>query len=727
MKKSTLKFFIFSTCVFNLFNLNAQMKVGNNPTTIHANSNVQVQSTAGNQFTITRDSSRVGIGTLTPTNPLHILSTANPLRIEGLQSGNMTSDSILVTDTNGVVKRISLSSGVDNSVGGISIFPYTALPAGYLECNGQAVSRTTYALLFAKIGTTYGAGNGSTTFNLPDLRGEFVRGWDNGRGIDAGRTIGSSQAATAIAESIGIWTQSTGNVGSSQVVNNGEAKTLASGYSSFSNSSWANTWQGTYFNQVRPRNVAMVYAMKALPSINFSGGGGSSTSSNTEPWYSTTTNTGATSNTENIYQMGKVGIGTSNPVWNLDVQTSTNTSTLTAQFVNTGGTTTTESQIAVGGGPGAWSKIVGYNGTLGIRNYTTGTEILTIKNGNGNVGIGITAPTAKLEVDGSLSTKISTGVGSIRMSPGTSGNSGILEFFNSNGTTRAGYIGWANNGNLLYTSENDNKHYFQGGSIYVQGSNNYTTSGFAYYGNSVWGTGTHGLFTGVSQGQHIYGIYCENRIATVELNVYSDKRIKNILGTSNASKDLATLMKLSIKDYTMKDFIQNGNRQYKKVIAQEVEEVFPQAISQSSNFIPNIFAPAKTQVEENYIDLLLPKAHEIKVNDTLKVYFAGKEKQIQVLATPNNKTIRIANKDIDLASLKDVFVYGQYVNDFRTVDYDALSMLNISATQELYRKIEALEKQNQQLLQLQSGFETLKAEIQNIKKDMNKDLSLKSH
>lgn len=66
-------------------------------------------------------------------------------------------------------------------------------PSGFLKCNGQLVSRTTYASLFAVIGTTYGAGDGSTTFNVPDLRGEFVRGWDDGRNIDVGRAIGSAQ------------------------------------------------------------------------------------------------------------------------------------------------------------------------------------------------------------------------------------------------------------------------------------------------------------------------------------------------------------------------------------------------------------------------------------------------------------------------------------------------------------------------------------------------------
>jgi microcystin-dependent protein len=63
-------------------------------------------------------------------------------------------------------------------------WPTATAPAGYLECDGAAVSRTTYARLFAVIAETYGNGNGTTTFNLPDLRGEFIRGWDNSAGTD---------------------------------------------------------------------------------------------------------------------------------------------------------------------------------------------------------------------------------------------------------------------------------------------------------------------------------------------------------------------------------------------------------------------------------------------------------------------------------------------------------------------------------------------------------------
>jgi phage-related tail fiber protein len=77
--------------------------------------------------------------------------------------------------------------------GKVAYFAMSTAPAGYLKCNGAEISRETYANLFAAIGTTFGAGDESTTFNLPDLRGEFIRGFDDERGIDSGRTFGSLQ------------------------------------------------------------------------------------------------------------------------------------------------------------------------------------------------------------------------------------------------------------------------------------------------------------------------------------------------------------------------------------------------------------------------------------------------------------------------------------------------------------------------------------------------------
>ena len=72
--------------------------------------------------------------------------------------------------------------------------------SGTLAANGQLISRVSYANLFAAIGTTYGAGDGVNTFQVPDLRGEFARGVDNGRGVDTGRVLGSSQSGSTIVQ-----------------------------------------------------------------------------------------------------------------------------------------------------------------------------------------------------------------------------------------------------------------------------------------------------------------------------------------------------------------------------------------------------------------------------------------------------------------------------------------------------------------------------------------------
>ena len=81
--------------------------------------------------------------------------------------------------------------------GSIIATAVVAAPTGWLFCAGQLVKRTTYAALFTAIGTTYGAGDGSTTFNLPDLRGRTIAALDNMGGSDAGRlswanTLGTS-------------------------------------------------------------------------------------------------------------------------------------------------------------------------------------------------------------------------------------------------------------------------------------------------------------------------------------------------------------------------------------------------------------------------------------------------------------------------------------------------------------------------------------------------------
>jgi len=109
-----------------------------------------------------------------------------------LPSSDGDANDVLQSDGSGNLSFTALPQAVPT--GSVHLMATTTAPSGYLKCDGSAVSRTTYSALFTIIGTTWGAGDGSSTFELPDLRGEFVRGWDDGKGTDSGRSFASSQS-----------------------------------------------------------------------------------------------------------------------------------------------------------------------------------------------------------------------------------------------------------------------------------------------------------------------------------------------------------------------------------------------------------------------------------------------------------------------------------------------------------------------------------------------------
>ena len=153
-------------------------------------------------------------------------------------------------------------------VGSVYTFAGATVPTGWLKCNGALLSRTTYAALFAVIGTTYGAGDGSTTFALPDLRGEFVRGVDDGRGVDAGRTLGSAQAATRVIRdwwSDGGWGKDAIWWDGSAVVcdYDGSIERVIDVFgTTWTGNRNSDTWIHVDGVRARPRNVAMHYIIK---------------------------------------------------------------------------------------------------------------------------------------------------------------------------------------------------------------------------------------------------------------------------------------------------------------------------------------------------------------------------------------------------------------------------------------------------------------------------------
>ena len=162
------------------------------------------------------------------------------------------------------IRQESLDFGL---TGAIAFFGLNTAPAGWLKANGALVSRTTYAGLFAVIGTTYGAGDGSTTFALPDMRGEFLRGWDDARGVDSGRGIGTAQG-DAIRNITGSYSGNSGAYGEFQsgvgafFNTGGSTKINFSGWSSGNGIGFDASRQVPTASENRPRNIALLACIK---------------------------------------------------------------------------------------------------------------------------------------------------------------------------------------------------------------------------------------------------------------------------------------------------------------------------------------------------------------------------------------------------------------------------------------------------------------------------------
>lgn len=173
-------------------------------------------------------------------------------------------------------------------------------------------------------------------------------------------------------------------------------------------------------------------------------------------------------------------------------------------------------------------------------------------------------------------------------------------------------------------------------------------------------------------------IYATDNIVCTGLHHFSDARIKLAIGRSDSAADLETLRGIEITDYTHKDAIGKGSGQQKKVIAQQVEKIFPQAVTKDCGVIPDIYQ--KAEIEDGWVKL----ATDLKVGERVKLIGARTEEIHEVLEVRDDG-FRTAFQPAG----NQVFVFGREVKDFRAVDYDAISMLNVSATQELAKKLEA--------------------------------------
>lgn len=206
-----------------------------------------------------------------------------------------------------------------------------------------------------------------------------------------------------------------------------------------------------------------------------------------------------------------------------------------------------------------------------------------------------------------------------------------------------------------------------------------------YYGGG--GAGSSGSFSGTNLSiRGVGAVHAEVFRAT------SDRRIKKDLQESNAATDLSLLLRLKVTNYNYVDVKKSGNTLTKGFIAQEVAQVFPQAVNFSTDFIPNAYAlSAKTALTAGKMTISLEKNHDFAIGDEVKLMMPDGEKIVTVAEVPTENSFLV---NWDAPAADRVFVYGKKVKDFHTVDYDRIFTLNVSATQELARKVEFLEKEN---------------------------------
>ncbi len=343
--------------------------------------------------------------------------------------------------------------------------------------------------------------------------------------------------------------------------------------------------------------------------------------------------------------------------------------------------------LAIGNGSNAMGIYQNDDKTL----INSSTNIVLRPRGysDGNVGINIDSPTNKLQVGNTLG----AGYSNYDIAFGNGAHATGLYQSAESVTMRSStkILLQPNNGNGFVGINNTSPR----GPLEVSGYTNPSSMAFAFF------------YLNTSTNQHVIGstsssttpisIYSQTGVLASSFVAVSDARIKNIAGISNSVQDLATLRKLEITDYTMKDQLQFGNKSFKKVIAQQVEKVYPQAVTQVTDIVPDIYALAENIIYDKTSQTLkcsLTKNYDLKAGDKIQFIHptAGKLKAEVIAVAGNSFTV----KDWQYPTDK-IFVYGREVNDFRSVDYEALSMLGISAIQQLAKENEEIKSRYDEL------------------------------
>ena len=605
-------------------------------------------STTSTELMRIKGNGNVGIGTTTPTAKLEVAGQVK------IADGTQGAGKVLTSDATGLATWQATAGGV---------FPVNTIVKGNSTGTAQVASQ-----IFDD-GTSVSLTTAPTTNVAKLIVQNEVSGGPNGTvgGTKAIRAVvadnGSSQV-TAIEAQVtgantgqqtGVFSNVTGTSGFNRAVVAGASNSATTNIGVDAYASTATTGSN-YGLQSYIGNATNNYGLK----INASGTG---------------TKYGVYSSGEDInYFSGNVGIGTTTPGAALDIASAASGMRINSwysagasicgipfvglnlyrnnadnvwKYTNTHG--------SIGGAVISFNDCAGdINSIIFSRTNTPGTgganatltESMRITQ-NGRVGIGTTAPGYPLEVIGSVTTNYFSG------------------------------------SNLVVLNQPQGSSFISSGTF---------TSG-----------GTGGTSASTSIKSQFY-------VAAEGFVSISDKRIKKDILVADAAKDLETLMKLKVSNYHYIDEAGRGSQLKKGFIAQEVKEVFPEAvITNAREVIPSVYARASKIIKGNddVYSICTPGNHSFVIGDKVKLFTPKGEVIEQVMSVEGTNCFSLRTTKI--SSLDSVFVYGKEVSDFHSVDYDQVHTLSISAIQELARKVESLEKENAILKERQKTIDSLQA------------------
>jgi hypothetical protein len=224
----------------------------------------------------------------------------------------------------------------------------------------------------------------------------------------------------------------------------------------------------------------------------------------------------------------------------------------------------------------------------------------------------------------------------------------------------------------------------------------------------------------VGGGTSGYSIVATTAISGGSFITTSDRRAKDVIGVSENSKDLENLRKIRVTDYTMKFGGAGGQRPSKGVIAQELREVLPNAVSTGSNIIP---VPAQDAVSvakdgpKSPLIVRFAAAHGFQKDERLRLEMDGRTEEVQILNVPDEKSVELSGSPT--SAPKQVRVIGRQVDDFQSVDYQQIYMTAISALQDVDRRLQVVEQREAKVMELErkaARVESLERDVAELRK-----------